>query len=304
MIRALLPLLALLLITAFPAAAAPETPSGAQVLGFADHLFAQGDYYRAITEYERFLYLYPDDPRVRSARYRIARCYFEGDKLPTAIALLRSLTADPVADDVGRDSLHLLGEAYYLRQNYEQSRETYGDFLRHAPEDRRADGVRMRIGWSYLRQGDWRRAAEEFENLPPGSPLRESAEGLAAGARSYPEVPVKSPAIAGWMSAVLPGAGQLYVGRPRDATVSFLLNGTFIWATAEQFRKDNHVTGSILLFFEAGWYVGNIYNAVGSAHKYNRRAGKAYLDGLEERYGVSYSLDRNGTHHLAFMVRF
>lgn len=286
-----------------------QPPAGAvtseeQALGFADHLFSQGDYYRAITEYERYLFLFPLHHRTRYARYQIAHCYVKGDKLSTAIPLLRELIAGSVTDEDGKNALNLLGEAYYFRQDYDRARETFEDFLLQAPDDPRADAVRIRIGWSYLRQGDWRQAAAEFQKLPPDSPLRVQADGLAEGAKGYPQIPEKSPALAGWMSAILPGAGQIYIERPRDATVSFLLNGAFIWATAEQFRKHNNVTGGILLFFEAGWYVGNIYNAVGGAHKYNRRAAKGYLDGMEDRYSVTYSRDLEGTHVLALTVRF
>lgn len=297
-------LLLLFLLAPLAVSAAEQPAASGTVLGFADHLFEQKDYYRAITEYERFLFLDPQSPKARYARYRIARCYFEGDKLPTAVTRLRELAVEPLTDRIGRDAMHLLGEAHYLRRDYGKARKVFRDFLRLAADDRRADAVRIRIGWSYLREGNWRQAAEEFRTLPEGSALREEAEGLESGALGYPDIRHKSPTLAGWMSALLPGAGQLYVGRRRDAAVSFLLNGTFIWATAEQFRKDNHVTGGILLFFESGWYLGNIYNAVGGAHKYNRRAENGYLDGLERRYGVAYSRDEEGTHRLAFTLRF
>ena len=297
-------LLVLVYATVLLAHPAAASTSDDQALGFADHLFTQQDYYRAITEYERFLFLSPQHQRARYARYRIARCYFEGDKLSTAIQLLRELTAESTADEDGLNALHLLADSYYRRREYDRARETYADFLQRAPNDPRADAVRVRIGWTYLREGDWRQAGTEFESIPPTSPLREQAEALAEDVKGYPAIPSKSPALAGWMSAVLPGAGQLYIERPRDATVSFLLNGLFIWATAEQFRKDNHVTGGILLFFEAGWYVGNIYNAVGGAHKYNRRARSGFLDGLEERYSISYFQDREGSHFLALNLSF
>jgi TM2 domain-containing membrane protein YozV len=301
MMRTLLLVLTVLVLAPSPAGgAAPDD----QVLAFADHLFSKGDYYRAITEYERFLFLSPGHQRVRYARYQIARCYFEGDKLSTAIQLLRELIAGSTADEDGLNALHLLADSYYRRQEYERARETYAEFLQRAPGDPRADAVRIRIGWTYLREGDWQQAGAQFESIPEGSSLLEQAAGLAEEAKTYPDIPSKSPALAGWMSAILPGAGQLYIERPRDATVSFLLNGLFIWATAEQFRKDNHVTGGILLFFETGWYVGNIYNAVGGAHKYNRRAKAGFLDGLEQRYRISYLQERNGSHVLALTVPF
>jgi hypothetical protein len=89
-----------------------------------------------------------------------------------------------------------------------------------------------------------------------------------------------------------------------DAAVSFMLNGLFIWATVEAFQNDNNVTGGILLFFESGWYLGNIYNAAGSAHKYNRRAEQDFLDRLSNRYSLSYIRDGRGTSLLAVTMRF
>jgi hypothetical protein len=49
--------------------------------------------------------------------------------------------------------------------------------------------------------------------------------------------------------------------------------------------------GGILTFFELGWYSGNIYSAVSSAHKYNRERKKEYLDLLEKegRFAVGIS---------------
>lgn len=44
--------------------------------------------------------------------------------------------------------------------------------------------------------------------------------------------------------------------------------------------------GGILLFFEAGWYGGNIYNAVNNAHKYNRRQQARAKAKLHQRFGL------------------
>ena len=51
---------------------------------------------------------------------------------------------------------------------------------------------------------------------------------------------------------------------------------------------DVPVLGGILLFFEAGWYGGNIYNAVNTAHKTNRRHYRSKLEQLRE--GCRFSL--------------
>jgi hypothetical protein len=42
------------------------------------------------------------------------------------------------------------------------------------------------------------------------------------------DIQQKSPAVAGTLAAILPGAGHLYTERPRVALVAFLLNVAFI----------------------------------------------------------------------------
>lgn len=278
--------------------------SAEKMQSFADSLFERGDYYRAITEYERVIFFYPDHPVAKTARFQIAYAYFKGEKLDQSIALFRAIAKNYPNEEAGRKSLFMVGEAYYRKRDYIRAIDVYTTFAETYPDDSRVDAVRLKIGWAYLREGDWRQAQEEFQKLPPGSPLSKQGEGLAAESGKYEEIPRKSPGLAGGLSAVLPGSGQLYVGRPGDAAAAFLLNGAFIWATAEAFRKDNDVTGGILLFFESGWYLGNIYNAVSSAHKYNRRSEQQFLEGLQSQYDVGFSCDGHGKNMLMFTMRF
>lgn len=42
-------------------------------IGFAESLLREGDYYRAISEYKRFLYFNPGSPEADSARLGIGR---------------------------------------------------------------------------------------------------------------------------------------------------------------------------------------------------------------------------------------
>jgi outer membrane protein assembly factor BamD (BamD/ComL family) len=291
-----------LLLSAVPAT--PQDLSPERIMSFADHLFAQEDYYRAITEYERLVFLFPGHSLAKTARFQIALSYFKGEKLGPAIERFGVLAEELRSDNLGRKALFMLGETYYRKGDFSKARETFESFVRSYPDDAQADAARIKIAWSHLRQGNWREAAEEFGKLPPESPLHEQSAGLTAESLKYPGLPHKSPSLAGTLSAVLPGAGQLYVGRPGDAVMSFLLNGVFIWGAIEAFRNDNETTGGILLFFEAGWYAGNIYNAVSGAHKFNRAAERDFMDRLESRYGISYSRGRDGVNALVFTVRF
>ncbi len=41
-------------------------------MGLGDYFFEDGDSYRALTEYKRFLYFFPDSPRVEAALWKSA----------------------------------------------------------------------------------------------------------------------------------------------------------------------------------------------------------------------------------------
>lgn len=281
-----------------------QESSPEKIMSFADHLYEQGDYYRAITEYERVIFFYPKHGLAKKAQYQIAMSYYKGEKFTQAIDRFRALSDQYREEEMGPKSLFMLAETYYQKKDYDQAINVLDIFLTSYPNDSQADAARIKMGLSYIHQGDWRRAGEEFQKLPPDSPLRKQAGELSEESKKYPGLPRKSPTVAAGLSALLPGAGQLYIGRNSDATVSFLLNGSFIWATVQAFHHKNNVTGGILLFFESGWYLGNVYNAASGAHKYNRRAEQEFMNNLQNQYGISYYRDELGGNMLALTLRF
>jgi tetratricopeptide (TPR) repeat protein len=271
--------------------ASAEEMSIDKMISFADSLYLQKDYYRAITEYERVIFFYPQHPLARTAQVQIAESYFKGEKYDQAINLFKKLADEHQSDDLGPMALFRLGEVYFQKSDYEKAKSVFTQFLDKYPKDGRVDNARLKIGWSSLNEGDWSSAVQEFQTVPAESPLHGQAEGLAEETKHFPDIHKKSPVLAGVLSGVLPGAGQLYIDKPRDSIISFLLNGSFIWASAESFRHHNNVVGGVLLFFEAGWYAGNIYNAVNGAKKYNLRAEDSFFDQLHKQYSLSYYLD-------------
>jgi hypothetical protein len=83
-----------------------------------------------------------------------------------------------------------------------------------------------------------------------------------------PEHP-KSPALAGTMSAILPGAGQAYVGSWQSAAYSFLINALFLSATIELQNKGLYATSLSAGAVFSVTYIGGILSAVQSAQTYN-----------------------------------
>jgi len=284
--------LLLLLMVAAPAFAATGLPQ----LDFADSLYAEGDYYRAITEYKRFLFQHPQADEGAHARLRIARAFLAGDRWQQAEEQLQLLQKNwPTSPEALRGAL-LYAEIPFRRGLYTQARQRYRLLGELHPEQ--APSARYRVAWTFIEQQDYSAAGDELSRL-----ARPQAAGLAADLDQLRQLEEKSPLLAGSLSALLPGAGQLYVGRTRDAGISFALNAAFILAAIEAFDNDNQVLGGILVFFELGWYSGNIYNAVNGAHKSNRDQRLDTLQRLRDRHGLDLELGRR-TAMLKWRTRF
>ena len=81
----------------------------------------------------------------------------------------------------------------------------------------------------------------------------------------------KSPALAGLMSAVIPGAGKFYAGRKDEAFASLFTVGIFAGLTAECWIKKGPKDWRTIAFGALGslFYIGNIYGSYMSVSIYN-----------------------------------
>ncbi|MFH0909755.1 MAG: tetratricopeptide repeat protein [bacterium] len=242
------------------------------------------DYYRAITEYERLLFFHRDSSLAPEAEFRIALSYLKGGKPDAARAYLRNLASVHTVDDMGRRATLTMAGSYYAEGDYAHAADEIDTYLKAYPAVPETDSIRLLQGLCRLREGEKDLAVDSFRSVALTSRVSEAATGLAGQAKVYENLPHKSAWLAGSMSAALPGAGQLYVGRPQDAAIAFILNGVLIWGGYEAFDKGENVAGVMLAVVEAGWYFGNIYNAANNAHKFNRRQKDTFFRNVEIRF--------------------
>lgn len=264
-------------------------------LSFAESLAAEGDYYRAITEYKRFLHYHPGDPRSAHVRLAIAESLLAGKRWPRAdTALERVWTLHPDSPEARR-ARELYAAAAYQRGDYLTARNRY---LQLADSPAASPSAPLAgAGLSALRRDDPAAALSDFSRVPP--PL---GEELRLELADYQALPRKSAPLAGTLSALLPGAGQLYSGRPRQAGIAFALNAAFVYGAVEAWENDNRTVAALLTLVELGWYGGNIYNAMNNAHQFNKRTQDQFLDRLEERIHVAPG--ETGALQLKLQLRF
>ena len=257
---------------------------------FAESLFKEGEYYRAITEYKRFISYYPENQLVELAAYKIGDCYFQAEKWDDAIKSFKEFNEKYTNSSLIKDTLQKIGESYLKKGDKENSEKTFDLIKQKYPKDEAVNKAKITLGMSYLENEKWNKASEIFMKVDEGSRYKNLADRMIQGLKEAERLPSKSPALAGTLSAILPGTGQLYAGRKLDSLVAFLLNGVFILGAVESFNKNIYVAGGILSFFELGWYSGNIYNAISDAHKYNRDVRLKFIDDLKRESNLSNEL--------------
>jgi hypothetical protein len=268
---------------ALPAVSSDPLLDADQILGFADALFNDGDYFRAITEYKRFLFLYPTDARAGRVQLQVGRSYQRGQQWDEARQTFERTAQQHSDAAIRAEAAYLIGETSFQQGRYAQAIADLRPVAEAHGQTPLGEQARYLLGWSYLRARQWPEASQTFEAIDMASPLFPSSRALAEAAREGEQLPRKSPALAGLMSAVIPGSGHFYSGRWRDGTIALLLNGAFLAAGIEAVSAGNEAAAGVLLFFEAAWYSGAIYGAVNAAYKYNRDLEERWLQGIERQ---------------------
>ncbi|MBF0525104.1 MAG: hypothetical protein HQK56_08400 [Deltaproteobacteria bacterium] len=276
----------------------PVTGPPDKLFDFAQSLLNKEEWDTAQVEFKRFIFLFPDHARVGEARFRISLCDFRMKRFDQALTGFTELAGQKPADHWTVESIFFVAACYEANAEWSKAETVYQDLissdLSSLPHPAGIkDRARYLLGWVRAGQSRWLEAAKEFSTVT-GPEYGRQAALLATAIPAGQELPLKSPVAAGIMSGVLPGLGQIYCDRPRDAAMSFLLNGAFIAGTVESLRQESYVVGGILLLIEMGWYGGNIFNAVNSAQKYNRNLQQQFLDRLKEQLRVSVAPDPSG----------
>jgi tetratricopeptide (TPR) repeat protein len=294
-------LIVLILLSARPSAGADSTCNAAdQQLGFAESLFKEGDYFRSITEYKRFIYHYPKDVRVEQAFFKIAESFYRAERWLEAEEAFQAFAERFPDSRLRPEAVYLKAVAEKNQRKFDQAIITIESLINISTGSARDRAVYLK-GLIELERADWKRAKGAFDSVSPESSLYSSSYSLSQSLSNADNLPQKNPSLAGTLAAILPGAGHLYTERPRDAAVSFLLNAAFIAAAVQLFRHENEIAGGIAAFFELGWYSGNIYSAVSSAHKYNENIKTDFIHKLKR--SSRFSLERCPSG-LCFMYSF
>jgi TolA-binding protein len=271
---------------------------------FAETCFSNKDYLMAVGEYKRFIYFFPGDERVETAMYRIGMSYYLGGDFKKAVDSFNDVIDRYVDTDLSIKSYFMISQAHVRRKAFGLAIINLNNLITVTHDGDVRDEAYYRLGWIYIETASWEKAGHYFSKISAKNKAKYTLERLTAELNKEKSIPKKVPGLAGFLS-IIPGAGYLYCERYQDALIAFLLNGGLICAAYESFDDHNNALGGVIAFVEFGFYAGNIYGAVTSAHKYNRKQTDQFIEKLKNNTKINLSADvKNKGVCLAFKFVF
>ena len=241
-------------------------------LKIADAFLEEGEYYRAVTEYKKFLILFPNSAKADYVSFAIGLAHFKGEEFGTALRSFSALRQKYPESGYAVEAGYLEGVSYWRLKDYGGAQATLEALADEHPASDYAPRALLAIGLSALdddKPDRGRRALERLLDRYPDYPDRESIEQAMALIDRYRDLPEKSPVLAGILSAVLPGSGYIYAEHYGDGITALLINGLFIAGTITAIHNENYPVAGIVGGVGVPFYLGSISGSANAARKWN-----------------------------------
>lgn len=245
---------------------------------FAASLIRQGEYYRAVTEYLRLLHASTDSAARAGFVREICLASYAGGDYDGCIRYSLQHGATLAAHPRARDEVLLLGaKSFYQSGRRGEAIETlsWSGISRDNPI---YPEMRTILGIVFARSDDWKNARDAWDSVRDSTAWGRIAASLGTETTAAEQAGGRSPFLAGLFSAVVPGAGYAYSGKPGTGIAALLINGLLAWAISDALRHGQYGIAATAGFLGLGWYIGNIAGSASAAREYNSACRDAYLD--------------------------
>lgn len=244
---------------------------------FAAFLFAHGEYERAATEYLRLLFSCTDPEKRAVLALRIIECSFANGDHERCLEQQQRFAAELRAYRPAREAMFLLAaRSACALERWQEAADILQWSGIGAGSAARREQQRL-LGITFARMGKLDEAQEAWSTARLEEEDAVSAT-LLQGLPALRAAPRRSPLLAGVLSAILPGAGYAYAGRPATGLTALIINGLFAWATFDAVRHEQYGIAAAAGFFGLGWYAAGIAGAAAAAVEYGMASRSARLD--------------------------
>jgi outer membrane protein assembly factor BamD (BamD/ComL family) len=241
-------------------------------LKVADSFLEEREYYRAVTEFKKFLIFFPESNQSDYVYWRLGQAYYQGTEYDQAVKSFSSLRDRYSRGPYTPNAIYYEGLSYWKLRQYEKARASLEDLVREFPDSEAAPESLIASSLVSLDEEDIPASKKSLTQLIkyyPGYVKSKPAQDALGLLDQFQNRPQKSPVLAGVLSAVIPGAGYVYAEHYADGFTAFLVNALFIAGTITAIHQENYGLAAIVGGVGLPFYFGNIYGAANAAKKWN-----------------------------------
>ncbi len=240
-------------------------------LKLGDAFMADEEYYRAITEYLKFTYMFPESPHKTYALLQVGMANYRGGEHAQAIQYFERVKHSSDKTYFSQAAFYE-GVCYNALKKPLQAATAFEKAFYFDQQSEYAHKALAGISITATTRNDNTTAKQALQLLkthtttPAATQQAATALDILSDSKQRPH---KSSALAGCMSAIIPGSGHIYAGRNKDGFMAFIINGLFIAGTCVAIDHENYPVAAITAGAGFPFYIGNIYGAANAAHKWN-----------------------------------
>ena len=263
--RSLLVIFVMIPISISPQSATFDFHSPQNIKLFADYLFCDKDYLRAIEQYEMLQKTFNND----TVEFKIMLSYSNLGLYNKSNELLARFNSN---SKIFPDSYLLSLKNKLINEQNKIIEPAISSF----------DSAQWK---SYNRISS---VSMLYENVPTISKVKyisvfdKDEQSTVSFLFDYKfDPPYKSSALAGVMSAVIPGSGKMYVGDWGDGISGLLITGLFAFLAYDNFKANHTTKAWVFTGIGAFFYAGNIYGSIAAAQIFNAKIDFEFQNGLK-----------------------
>jgi TolA-binding protein len=238
----------------------------------ADVFMEEGEYYRAITEYKKFLILFPASEKADYALFKIGMAYYRGEEYESSVKYCSILEKKYKTSRYLPEASYYKGLSYWKSKDREKARTAFDTLTEFFPRSEFAPLALVAGSLVTFEEENVTASMKRLERLIdqyPEYPGSKNAKEAITLIDQYPRLPEKSETLAAVMSAILPGSGYIYADHVEDGITAFIINTLFIAGTITAIHSENYAVAGIVGGIGLPFYVGNIYGSANAAKKWN-----------------------------------
>ncbi len=271
---------------------------------YALELFEAEDYDTAIVEFKRFIHFFPESEYLDQAEYNIAVCLFNKNRYHEAARAFNEIIIKDQDNDIIEKAVFFQSRSFMKLGNRGYAQIVLQNYLKLVDDINIKDKIYFNLAQIQLsnarqfKPGSLALAKKYLSKISAPNANKYKIDEYSDLIFKAEHAPRKNPKAAGFF-AIIPGGGFLYSERYHDALITFILNTGLMYAAWEAWDNDNKALAGVIGFVETGFYTGNIYGSITSAHKYNHAQALKILgrdvyispdfDPEDKAYGLSFN---------------